>query len=299
MKTITKKISIIIGLSLSLFTGFLIFFKRNKPDDKILILTTSRPLYIAMNEICKDTSEIYTKEITNGYMDSHSCLHDFSLTPQQLEDIEKCYLLAYNGAYFEPFINKLNKNNNLCDSSKNIEILDHNGEKNPFIWMSVTNYIKQVQNVMDEINSPDRKLSKTLKIGEFNEINRNYANYIEKLESKEGEWKSKFTKYKGMKIATLTDEFDYLLKDLELVPIHLIEEHVHGDLSAKSIKNAEKILKEGNFKFYLASNEKYFRTFKHSKGVLLDLIKSQDKTSYIDEMENNINILLSNIKEAK
>ena len=261
MKSITKKISIILGVSLFVFIGLLIFLRRNKPDDKILILTTSRPLYIAINEICKDTSQISTKEITNGYMDSHSCLHDFSLTTQQLEDIEKCYLLVYNGVYFEPFINKLHNNSNLCDSSKNIEILGHDGEKNPFIWMSVTNYIKQIQNVMDEINSPERKLVKILNIGEFNEMNRNYANYIEKLESKKEEWKLRFKEFKGMKIATLTDEFDYLLKDLELIPVHLIEGHIHEDLSAKNIKNAEKILKEENFKFYLASNKKYFNIF--------------------------------------
>ena len=298
MQSITKKLSIILGLSLSFFMGFLIFFKKSKSDNKILMLTTSQPLYIAINEICKDISEISVKEITNGYMNSHSCLHDFSLTTQQLKDIEKCYLLVYNGASFEPFINKLN-NNNLCDSSKNIEILDYNGQKNPFMWMSITNYIKQVENIMDDINLPNRKLDKILNTDEFNKMNENYSNYIEKLESKRKEWKSKFNDYKGMKIATLTNEFDYLLKDLELTPVHLIKEHIHGDLSAKNIMNAEKILKDENFKFYLAPNSKYFNIFKNYKGVILDLIKSQDKTSYIDEMENNINILLNNIKEIK
>ena len=298
MKSIMKKTFVIIALSLFIFIGFLIFFKKNKSDDKTLILTTSRPLYIALNEICKDTSGVLIKEITNGYMNSHSCLHDFSLTTQQIEDIEKCYLLAYNGVSFEPFINKINSNN-LCDSSKNIEILENNGEKNPFIWMSVTNYIKQIKNIMNEINSPERKSTKMLDFNELNKINKNYENYTEKLKSKREEWKSKFEEYKGMKIATLTNEFDYLLKDLGLIPVHLIERHIHGDLSAKSIMDAEEILKNENLKFYLVSNEKYLNIFKNYKGVLLDLIKSQDKISYIDEMENNVNILLNNIKEFK
>ena len=299
MKIIIKRLFIpltILSLIGIAFYTFNIKKNKEKTNDNVLILTTVRPLTIALNEICKDVSNISIKEITNGYLGSHSCFHDFSLTTKQVNDIEKSSLVVINGVSFEPFLKNI-KNKNLIDSSENIEIIENKKEKNPWIWMSIQNYIKQISNIFSKFVI--LKEYSNLNPENRNKISENFTKYKENLEKIYHEWKTKFEKFKGYKVLTISNEFDYLLKEFDLEPIHLIEEHSHGGLSPKNISDSIKTIEDGQYKFYLSSSDKYCKIFEQTgaKCVKLDLIKSQDKTSYIEESEKNLNLLLENLNE--
>lgn len=299
MKIIIKKIFFPLMILFLIGIAFFVFnINKNKKqsNDDVLILTTVRPITIAMNEICKDIPNISIKEITNGYLGSHSCFHDFSLTTQQVKDIEKSSMIVINGVSMEPFLKNI-KHKNLIDSSENVEIIENKKEKNPWIWMSIQNYIKQISNIFSKfvVLNEYKNLSSENK----SKIPENYTNYVENLKEIYYKWKSKFQKFKGTKILTMSNEFDYLLKDLELEPIHLIEEHSHGGLSPKNISDSIKIIEDRGYKFYLSSSDKYCKIFEqtNSKCVMLDLIKSQDKISYIEEIEKNLSLLFDNLNE--
>lgn len=298
MKT-TTRILLFSLLIFSLLITCFVIFNSQKSDNNIIILTTIKPITIATNEICKGIPNVSVKEITNGYMDSNSCFHDFSLTTKQVKDIEKSLLTIINGVSFEPFMKNI-KNKNIIDSSQNVNIIESNKEKNPWIWMSIKNYIEQVRNIFMGLIGLYEQGDDSFSTKDSDKMFSNYTRYKQDLENIYWSWKPKFEEFRGRKVLTVSDEFDYLLKELELNPVHLIEGHHHGGMSTKSVSNAIKIIKDGNYKFYLSSSDKYCKLFgqTNAKCVRLDLIKSNDKISYIEEMTKNLNLLFDNLKET-
>lgn len=273
----------------------IVLFNRKKPENKKLLLTTISPLTLAAKELVKDVSDIEVREFTNGYMENHACFHEFSLTTQQSNDISCAKALIFNGASLENFVDKVSKNNKnlkIIDSSKSIGVIESGGRKNPYIWMSIPNYIAQIRNIFFGIAEifPEYR----------DKIENNYDNYIKELENLDNKWRSKFSEFKNKKVFTLFNEFDYFLNGLDLCPVHLLDGHFHGELDTKSFYSAINNMKKENCHFYLVArdNVKYLETIKNETGaeyIKINLLNFSN--SYIEKMEQNFEILYEEMKK--
>lgn len=279
--------------------GIIIYKINTNKSNKILILSTIRPITLALNKILDGISDIEIKEIGNNYMQNNICFHDFSLTASQVSDIERAKAIIINNISFESFINNLikdKKNINLFDSSKNINVLKSNEHDNLYIWMSFTNYIKQIENISEFLTNVFNNKSKI--------INKNTKNYISELNNSLNKNKNNFEKFKGKKVAVFSDEFDYMLLELNLIPVHLFDSHVHEEtISAKNISEAVDKIKKDNFNFYLVSkqNQKYLdmiNNFSNAIELRLDLI-TYTNDSYINKMNENMQKLYLELSNAK
>lgn len=288
------KISVYILLFISLVLFFWYAFGSKKEiKNNNLILTTVVPVNVVVGQVVGDSS-FDVKLLTSDYLDSHCCLDHFSLSPRDIADLETASLLILSGASLEKSLNSQldhYKNLVLLNSSDGIEIMkDEHGHENPWIWLSVPNYIKQVNNICSG-------LSKSFP-SERNKFEINSRNYLKNLTEMFDGWKHKFEKFSGKKVLTLSNEFDYLLNSLGLVPVHLIDEHHHdGSLSISDLNSMKNIIETGGYKFYLISSDsmiKYLDLINDSTGakyVKLSIIKSQEK-SYVDEMNKNFESLM-------
>ena len=274
-------------LILIAFMLFLVGIKYENKSSADLVLTTTRPLTLATERIFGDVPGVAVKEITSGFLDSHSCFHDFSITAEQSVDFENAKVLVINGASMEPFVTKIINNNKkmiIIDSSEKVNIIkDKDGRMNPWVWMSVPNYANQVSNIAS-------KLAKIF-MNYREKILNNSDFYVKSIESIYEKWKPKFEKFKGRNVLAFGDEFDYFLEDLGLNPVHLVERHVHGLVSAKDVNNALNKIENGNHKFYLtAGNKPDFLNNVSVFPVTLSLVKSSSDF-YEEDMENNFKIL--------
>ena len=286
-------------LVLILFCFGIILYTINKnKSNNILILSTIRPITLALDNILDGIPNVEIKEISNSYMTNHICFHDFSLTPSQALDIERAKAIVINNISFEDFINNLikdKKNINLFDSGKNINILKNNEHDNLYIWMSFTNYIKQIENISEFL--------KNIFNNKIEVINKNTENYILKLKNNLNKNKNNFKKFKGKKVAMFSDEFDYMLLELDLIPVHLFDNHIHEEtISAKNISDAIEKIRKNKFDFYLVSNQnkKYLDVINASgtRDIKLSLITNSDDI-YIDKMSENIEKLYEALLNAK
>lgn len=277
------------------FVLVVLFNRKNKSENKKLLLTTISPLTLAAKELVKDIPEIEVREFTNGYMENHECFHEFSLTTQQSNDISCAKALIFNGASLENFVDKVSKNNKnlkIIDSSKSVSIIESGNRKNPYIWTSIPNYIVQIRNIFFSIVE--------IFPGYRNKIENNYNNYIKELENLNNKWKPKFSEFKNKKIFALFNEFDYFLNGLDLYPVHLLDGHFHGELDTKSFYSAINNMKKENCHFYLVAkyNVKYLETIKNETGadyIKINLLDFSD--SYIEKMEQNFEILYEEMKK--
>ena len=278
--------------------GIILYTINKNKSNNILILSTIRPITLALDNILDGIPNVEIKEISNSYMTNHICFHDFSLTPSQALDIERAKAIVINNISFEDFINNLikdKKNLNLFDSSKNIELLKSDERTNPYIWMSITGYIKQIKNIAEFL--------KTIFSDKSEIINKNTENYIFKIENKLNKYKNDFEKFKGKTVATFSDEFDYILLEFGLIPIHLFDIHVHEEtISAKNMNAATEKIRKNKFDFYLVSNQnkKHLDLINASgtRDIKLSLITNSDDI-YIDKMSENIEKLYEALLNAK
>ena len=102
--------------------------------DKFSVVTSFYPMYLFTNEITKGAENV---EVVNMVDIQTGCLHDYSLTTDNMKLIEDSDAFVVNGAGMEQFLDKVIKedeNTNIIDTSTGVELLegeahDHNHEE--------------------------------------------------------------------------------------------------------------------------------------------------------------------------
>ena len=281
---------------------------KNSSEEKIKFVTSFYPIYIMTLNIADGINNV---EIINMSESHTGCLHDFQIQTEDLKNIETSTAFIINGAGMEPFTEKIIKENpniKIIDSSKNIELIpseghehhhheedhnhDHHHEYNPHIWVSISNYIKQIDNITDEIIKLDLKNSASY------ELNRN--TYKEKLNKLKNQMHEKIDNLPNKNIVTFHEAFPYFAKEFSLNVIGTINQNPHSEPSAKEISNTINIIKQNNVKSlfvepqYSDNLAKNIASETNSKIFVLDPAVTGDnhKNSYINTMEKNTQTLV-------
>lgn len=262
-------------------------------DNKANIVTSFYPVYIATLNITDGVDNVSVTNLTDNVT---GCLHDYTLTTEQMVALSKCDTFIINGAGMEGFMDKVISNYSnldIIDSSKNITLItdtEHN-ETNSHIFASISNHIIQVKNIAEGLCKIDSKNK------ELYEDNAN--KYILELESLQKEITECISNVENKNIVTFHESFDYFAKEFNLNVIATIEEE-HGKMpSAKEVANITEQVKSKNVKAIFVepdSNVKLAETIAKETGAkvyILNPVTSGNKTqtAYIDIMKGNIEVL--------
>lgn len=124
-------------------------------EDKIKIVTSFYPIYIEALNVTKGIDGVVVENMTKPQT---GCLHDYQMTPADMKKLENADVFIANGAGMESFLQDVidnQKNLKVVEAAKGIELLaDEHGE-NPHVWVSVSNCMKQVQTIADELSKLD------------------------------------------------------------------------------------------------------------------------------------------------
>lgn len=262
-------------------------------DNKVNIVTSFYPVYIATLNITDGVDNVSVTNLTDNVT---GCLHDYTLTTEQMVALSKCDAFIINGAGMEGFMDKVISNYSnldIIDSSKNITLItdtEHN-ETNSHIFASVSNNITQVKNITEGLCKIDSKNK------ELYEDNAN--KYILELESLQKEITECVSNVENKNIVTFHESFDYFAKEFNLNVVATIEEE-HGKMpSAKEVANITEQVKSKNVKAIFVepdSNVKLAETIAKEAGAKVYTLNpvtsgKQNQTAYIDIMKGNIEVL--------
>ncbi len=223
---------------------------QKEKSDKLEFVTSCYPVYIMALNL---TDGLENVNIVNMVENHQGCLHNFQLRSEDLKRIEKSSAFIINGAGMESFLDKVIKELpkvNVIDSSENIELMQEHHEHshdcesehchhefNPHIWLSVSNYIKQVQNVANGLIDADPKNKEIYQ--------KNAEIYINKLEQLKSEMESTIANLKSRNIITFHEAFPYFAKEFNLnIAAVISEEPENGPSSkelAETIETAKKL----------------------------------------------------------
>ncbi|MBR6689259.1 MAG: zinc ABC transporter substrate-binding protein [Clostridia bacterium] len=276
-----------------------------KRDEKLNITTSFYPMYVATLNITDGVEDVEVTNLTKG---TTSCLHEYSLTTEEMVSLVDSDALVINGAGMEGFLSNVISNYSnleIIDSSKGIELIEmechhnhnHEGEEeehNSHIFVSVSNYIRQIENITEGLVRIDSKNAEVY-------LN-NSREYIKELEELKKEIENTIKSLPNKNIVTFHESFDYFAHEFGLNVVTKIEKE-HGEAaSASEIVHIVKEIKEHNVKCIVVEagyNVNIAATVAKEAGVKIYELNpvtsgKNNKDEYIKIMRENLEV----IKEA-
>ena len=113
------------------------------------IVTSFYPLQIMALNIASDIPDVTVENLAPPMT---GCLHDFSLTPKQLQSLSGASVLIINGRGMEAFLEKVIRR------YPNLPIIvASEGQGNPHVWMSVPLARKMVARIASQLAQLDKR----------------------------------------------------------------------------------------------------------------------------------------------
>lgn len=223
------------------------------------------------------------------------CLHNYTLTTEDMKKIEDADIFIINGLGMESFIEKAmtsNENMEIIDSSSDITDTIQDGEEtNAHIWTNIDNYILQVTNIAEGLISLDEQNAEIYK--------NNLEIYISKLEALKENLTEELQGLNGEKAVSLNEAFEYLGESLGMEITTVETDHEESTLSAETLKNIIDKMNDENIDIIIIDkddNEANANAIAEETGATIYKLNSGltgnlDKDAYIEQMEENIQIL--------
>lgn len=297
-----KKVSVLL-LILIIFTGCTA--KNEVTSDDLQIVASFYPVYIATLNIIDGAKNVSLSNLTSTEV---GCLHDYQLTTANMLTLSKADVLIINGGGMENFVQKAIDNCNdlkIIDSSegileeheeKHIEHEGHEHGENAHIWVSITLYIKQVENIKNglcEIDPSNKEI-----------YEKNANEYIEKLEILKTEMHEKLDGIEDKNIVTFHEAFEFFAEEFDLNVVAVIEREPGTYPSAGELAEIIDIVEQTNAKavytepqyFENAANIIARETGKKLYSLNPIVTGKLEKYAYENAMRENLEVLVESLK---
>jgi len=270
----------------------------NTKTNKVKIVTSFYPMYISTLNVTKDVTGV---QVVNMTKPQTGCLHDYQIMPEDMITLETAQVFVANGAGMESFMDKIIKqqpNLKIVEASKGIELIknESDGEENPHVWVSVSNAIKQVRNIADQLALIDAPNAEKYK--------KNADAYIAKLEKEKDKMHNALDGIKDRDIVTFHEAFPYFAKEFNLNIVGIIEREPGSEPSAGELAETIEKVKKLKVKALFAEpqySSKAAETIAKetsAKVYTLDPVVTGEMNAdaYINIMDNNLKVLEEALK---
>ena len=263
-----------------------------KDDGVTKIVTSFYPMYIIAENITDGAQNI---ELVNMADVNVGCLHDYTITTEDMKKIENADIFIANGLGMENFLEKAIESNmdmKVIDSSANItDVIQDEAETNAHIWTSIDNYILQVKNISNELINLDPQNSDIYQ--------NNTDTYVNKLEELKTRYLEELKELNGIKAISLNESFEYMGKELGIQMTTIETDHEESTMSAEMLKNIIDKVKQENIEMIIIDkddNESNARAIADETGAKIYKLNSGlrgnlDTNAYIEQIEENMQIL--------
>ena len=210
----------------------------------VRITASFYPMYIATLNVTKGIPGVEVRDLTKPMT---GCLHDYSITTDDMKKLTRTDIFVVNGAGMESFLDKVIKqqpNIKIVSASDGIELIKDPTGENPHVWVSVTLHIKQVRNIASQLALADPQHAK--------EYGRNAAAYVAKLEKLRSEMHAGLKDIKTRDIITFHEAFPYFAKEFGLHIAAVIEREPGSEPSARELAQTITLVRKAKVKALFA-----------------------------------------------
>ena len=275
----------------------------NKEDDGALtIAATTYPVYLLADMVIGDLDGLELKLVVDQQI---SCLHDYTLSVQDMRILEQADVILINGAGFEEFLDDVLEtlDTPVIDCSEGVELLPYEGHEDhdhgeaeddhdhydPHIWMDPNRAIQMMENIAGGLAEVQEAYSED---DLLNHMRMPAAHIGEAAQ----EWKEAFDALPGTqrKLITFHDGFGYFADAFDLEILKAIEEEAGSEASAKDIKEIVGLVREYDIPVIFTEENDSDATAKaiqRETGVkigTLSMLMSGNGLDYLQAMDQNL-----------
>ncbi|MBE6959534.1 MAG: zinc ABC transporter substrate-binding protein [Ruminococcaceae bacterium] len=258
------------------------------------IAATTLPVYEFTSILCQGTDLTVTQLVTENI----SCLHDYSLSVNQVKSLEAARVVVISGGGLEDFMSDLLENKTVVDSSTGIPLLEschnheheHHHEADAHFWLSPDCAKIMASNICQGLilQYPQHE----------NLLRSNLDSLMNQLDTLNNYAKQKLSTLSCREMITFHDGFSYFAQAFDLHILAALEEESGSEASASELKELITMAREHNLPAIFTEDNGSDRSAKviaadtGAKVYSLSMILSGD--SYFAAMYRNIDI----VKEA-
>ncbi|MEG0804798.1 MAG: metal ABC transporter substrate-binding protein [Lachnospiraceae bacterium] len=278
-------IMVVVG---GILTGlYLNYGQGEKKSEKLVVVTSFYPMYIATSNLLSGCKDIELKNLSEPQT---GCLHDYQLTPEDMKLLSTADYFVVNGGGIESFLSKVAKaypKLKIINTCEEIELK----EDNAHAWMSLQRYMEQVTAIekgMSGIHSEDREI--------IQKNTQKYRNEIQALSDSTAELTQQT---QGKNIILFHEAFGYLAQDYGMNISYVMDLDEERQVSAGEVADVIAAVKDNNVA-YIFAEELYGKALgdvieKETTAQVLylnPLVRgAYEKDAYLKGMEDNIAIL--------
>lgn len=279
--------AVVITLTVALFTGC----GKKEATSKLKVAVTIYPFYDAV------------QSISGGLVDTvvivppGSSPHTYSLTPQDVKNLEDVSVIFENNFGLEEFLKPImsSLNARVVNVSEPLKDIVEKHEGNPHLWLNPEYFVAQsevIKNTLVEIDPVNRDI-----------YEKNFETYKIKILAKAKELKDKLSSLQNRNVITFHDAFPYFAEYFGLNVLASVEPDPNRMPTPKQIIEIENLIKKYSVKVVFKEPElssDIYKSIVEDTGVkVLDLMPLGDgKTikTYIELMEYNVNTIYEALK---
>ncbi len=260
-----------------------------EPEDEasFRIVTSFYPMYI----ICLNITEgIDGVSLENMAGQQTGCLHDYQLQSKDRKNLERADAFVINGAGMESFLDDVVASLpslTVVDASEGLAVV----EENPHLWVSVSNCIRQVENVAGGLAAADPAHAA--------QYRANAEIYVEKLEALREEMHEAIDPLPNRRIVTFHEAFPYFAEEFGLEIAAVVNREPDSQPSARELANTIRLIRETGVTAVFAEPqypESAANILAEESGATLYFLDpcvtgEDDPDAYLDAMRENKAVL--------
>jgi ABC-type Zn uptake system ZnuABC Zn-binding protein ZnuA len=232
-------LALALGLTLALAGCGAAEEEANQADGTFTVAATTYPVYLFAQEVTKDVPDVALTLVIDQEV---SCLHDYTLSVNNMKALEGADLILLNGAGLEDTMEDALAslaNTPQIDCAQSIDLLTTDeGEPDPHIWLDPMRAGQMVETIAQGLSQADPDHADV--------YTANAAAAVQTLSAGYQDLKDQLSGLTCRDLITFHDGFAYFAQAFDLTILRAIEEEAGSEASAKEVAEITALVQEND-----------------------------------------------------
>ena len=291
---VTVMLAVLLFLGVGL-TEIYVNHTEEKEDGQYTVVTSFYPMYIAALNVVGENEHIRLENLSEPQT---GCLHDYQLTPADMQLLSTADAFIINGGGIESFLGEVAEQYpelTIINASEQVDLI----EDNAHAWMNIEDYMTQVKTIEAELSAADP--------ADAEQFSENAEAYLAKLSSLKEQADAVKPLTEGKNIVIFHEAYEYVAEEFGMQVSYVMDLDEERQVSAGEVADVVRAVTDGGVRVILAE-ELYGKDMgdtveseTDAKVCYLDtLVRGDyDADSYLNAMQQNITLLKEAFSDEK
>lgn len=291
---VTVMLAVLLFLGVGL-TEIYVNHTEEKEDGQYTVVTSFYPMYIAALNVAGENDHIRLENLSEPQT---GCLHDYQLTPADMQLLSTADAFIINGGGIESFLGEVAEQYpelTIINASEQVDLI----EDNAHAWMNIEDYMTQVKTIEAELSAADP--------ADAEQFSENAEAYLAKLSSLKEQADAVKPLTEGKNIVIFHEAYEYVAEEFGMQVSYVMDLDEERQVSAGEVADVVRAVTDGGVRVILAE-ELYGKDMgdtveseTDAKVCYLDtLVRGDyDADSYLNAMQQNITLLKEAFSDEK